>query len=95
MRIATESRDVEVTLRVWNGSNWGCDCFQDLECNFAQDHEVDDETGDIACTEEELNDLISFWEGEVEDVNAGKYSEVLSLTEEELEEGCEWSLEVA
>lgn len=95
MRIATESRNVEVTLKVWKNGNWSCDCFQDLECNFAQDHEVDYETGDIACTEEELNNLISFWEGEVEDVNAGRYSEVLSLTEEELEEGCEWSLEVA
>lgn len=95
MMIRTESRNVNVSLKMWNGSDWSCDCFQDLECNFAQDHEVDDETGDIACTEEELNDLISFWEGEVENVNVGRYSEVLSLTEEELEEGYEWSLEVA
>lgn len=95
MRVITEKRTVEISLRVWNGSNWECDCFQDLECNFAQAHDIDEETGDIACTEEELNDLISFWEGEVEDVNAGRYSEVLSLSDEEIEEGYEWSLEVA
>lgn len=95
MMIRTESRNVNVSLKMWNGSDWGCDCFDELEVNFASNHEIDEETGDIACTDEELDELIDFWEGEVADVNAGKYSECLSLTEEELEEGCEWSLEVA
>lgn len=74
----------EIEIREWMGSDWGPDCFQDLEDQFPRDHEYSDELDAVICTEDEYLDLVKFWREEVRCMNAreigncgwGDYSEL-------------------
>ena len=93
MTIKTGSRIVKITLSLWKD---GCspDCFGDLESNFARSHACDD-AGRVIATDAEVDELIGWWEEEVENANKGISGDGLEgLTEEELEAGAEWMLKV-
>lgn len=97
MMITTNTRTVEIALRLWNGldGQYEPDCFNDLEPNFAPAHRG--EGGEIRCTDEELNDLIEWWTAEVENANHGDVDGdgLCVLTDEQRENGDEWALIVA
>lgn len=99
MTITTNTRTAKIALHRWNGldNQYEPDCFDDLEPNFPREHRDRDEAGEIRCTDEELDDLIEWWEHEVENANHGKYDGdgLGCLTDEEREAGYEWALFVS
>ncbi len=55
-----------ITLCPWEGDHWGCDCFNDLECNIADGSDV---------TAEGYANIVEYWQGEVDAYNSGAWSE--------------------
>ena len=55
-----------ITMRVWDGNQWGVDFFADAECNVKDMSEV---------TSEQYNDIIKYWESEISLHNSGEYTE--------------------
>ena len=74
MQIRTEKGLVRIVLKMWRGG-WNAgyepDCFDDMEVNFRHDH-LNEETGEIMATEEEVKELVEWWEDEVAVANAGE-----------------------
>lgn len=100
MKIKTEKRLVNISLRYWEGG-WNAgyepDCFQDLEPNFPlMFPREEDEYGCsnvILCPEKNLCELIDFWEEECIAANEGENGDVLeALTDEEIENWDGWNL---
>ena len=80
---------VTVELRSWEETQWSPDCFNDLECNFAAEHEFDEEQNTLA-SKSEVNDLIDWWQHEVDSANADPEYEGDGLCAL----GKEWTLDV-
>lgn len=83
MTIKTETRTVEITLKQWNEENacWSCDLFDDLETSFASAHQCAPGDNAFIASDDELNDLVSWWEDEVNASNANGCGEVLDSTD--------------
>lgn len=62
----------EITVKSWNGSGYGPDCFNDLEVNFQEDHEMVDDGDAYICTSKEYEELKDWWEEEIEAMNEGR-----------------------
>lgn len=97
MKIRTEKGLTWIALKMWRGG-WSAgyepDCFDDMEVNFRLDH-WNEETGEIMATEEEVKELVEWWEDEVAVANAGEHGDALvPLTAEEIEYGDEWCINV-
>lgn len=60
----------EITVKSWNGSGYGPDCFDDLEINFPEDHKKTDD-GAYVCTSGEYESLKDWWSEEIEAMNNG------------------------
>lgn len=95
MTIITETKTVEITLRKYVGG-WNCglepDCLNDLEPYFLAEHEKNDD-GYYVATDEEADNMISFWKSECVDANSGKDGEIINaLTQDEIDRGDEWEL---
>lgn len=100
MKIKTETRVVTISLKLWR-SGWNAgfepDCFDDMEPNFPIYNPERDEDEDyvILSSDNAVNDLIDWWESEVEAANRGEDGDGLcGLSEAELENGDEWVLNV-
>lgn len=96
MTIKTESRIINIALRLWrDGWNAGLepDCFQDLETSFRCDHEYDDGTDTILASDADAQNLIAWWRDECDSANSGNDGEcLLALSEDEIDRGDEWQL---
>lgn len=55
-----------LSMMVWEDGQWGVDFFNDAECNVIDGSEV---------TEKEYEQIVSYWESEVNDHNEGEYTE--------------------
>ena len=53
-------------MRIWEGDQWGADFFNDAECNVEDGSTV---------TDEEYQEIVRYWESEVNDHNNGMYTE--------------------
>lgn len=62
----------EITVREWNGSGYGPDCFGDLETNFPIIHKMDEGSDAYICTASEYDDLVEFWVEEIRCMNDGE-----------------------
>lgn len=71
----------EITVKSWNGSGYGPDCFYDLETNFTQCHETVDADGTYICTSKEYEDLKFWWEEEILAMNNGIQNNDLDYSE--------------
>lgn len=97
MKIETETRFVNISLRLWDGG-YDPDCFSDLETTFPQDHpqrvEEWDGTPHIFAPDSAVDDLISWWTATVAAANAGtaREDDDCYLTPEARENGQEWAL---
>ena len=98
MFIKTETRLLELSLKLWRGEwhgGFAPDCFEDLGCDAREGHEVL-ELDDTGCeeayiyTDKEADDLISWWKSECDWVNGGEDGDVLQLSEYEIDNGAEW-----
>lgn len=104
MFIKTETRLLEITLRLWRGG-WNAgyepDCFDDIGGFDARDgHNVID-LDDCGCdkafiyTDNDADKLISWWEHECENANRGEDGDGLQgLTEDEINNGDSWDFDV-
>lgn len=61
----------EITIRSWDGSGYGPDCFNDLETNFKDDHDYDYDLDGFLCTSEEYEELKAWWIDEVDAMRNG------------------------
>lgn len=61
----------EITVKSWDGSGYGSDCFYNLEVNFPGNHERVDGDSAYICTSEEYEELKEWWEEEIEAMNNG------------------------
>lgn len=107
MTITTPTRTVTVSLRRYTGG-WdrGCgpDCLQDLEPDCLQDLEPDfprthpdrlPGSDIIVSSDEDLDDMLDFWYTAAYASNHGQDNDGLDgLTEEEIERGDQWILDV-
>lgn len=97
MTIKTETRTVEIALRIWRGG-WNAgfepDCFEDLEVNFPIDHpERLDGDWTIISSDADLVSMIDGWQYECAEANAGHDGECLcALSEDEIARGDSWEL---
>jgi len=59
----------EIRVKSWDdlSQSWGPDQFYDLEPNFPAAHRCED--GVVYCTEEEYNDLVTWWVDEIDAMN--------------------------
>lgn len=65
--IIKETNEIKtLEMRIWDGDQWGVDFFNDAE------HNVPD--GSIVSIDD-YNEIISYWEDQVERHNAGEYTE--------------------
>lgn len=71
MKIITETRKIDITLRYFNGTNLDQDCFNDLEDAFMAGHKMLEGSDEYIATDEEVNDLIDFWKDNCKTANAG------------------------
>lgn len=60
MKLYVDGAEKEITLRAWNGENWGPDFFGDAEDGYYNGQEV---------TEEEYRDIVEAWGDAVEEYN--------------------------
>lgn len=100
MKIKTETRTVNITLRKFVGgwsAGWEPDCFDDLETTFRILNPNRDEDGStVIATDADTNAMIGWWQSECDDANAGRDGECLiALSEDEIARGDEWYLEVS
>ncbi len=72
-----------ITLRVWTGgwnAGYGPDIFDDIECNFLRDECTWDEEQEIwLCSDDQIQDMIDFWEREVDFTN--RYQQICATDE--------------
>lgn len=71
----------EITIRSWNGSSYGPDCFCDLEVNFPVNHEMLEGGGAYKCTSEEYDDLKEWWKDEIFAMNSGTLAHDMDYSE--------------
>lgn len=62
----------EITVKSWNGSGYGPDCFNDLEVLFPMEHEELEDEETYICTSKEYEGLKDWWEEEIEAMNEGR-----------------------
>lgn len=67
MKLYVNGAEKEITLRAWNGENWGEDFFADL----VEEHLM----WGAEITEKQYAEEVSFWAEEVGNFNAGKTTE--------------------
>lgn len=99
MIITTPTRTVTVSLRRYTGgwdSNYSPDCLQDLEPDFPRTHPDRLPGSDvIVSSDEDLDDMLDFWYTAAYASNQGQDNDGLDgLTEEEIERGDQWVLDV-
>lgn len=75
----------EITIKSWNGSSYGPDCFYDLETNFPEDHEIVEDGEAYICTSEEYEELKKWWGEEVETMNNGTCAHDMDYSEQHKE----------
>lgn len=78
----------EITVRNWNGSGYGPDCFYDLEINFPENHERIDGGDAYICTSDEYEELKDWWEDEIEAMNSGTQAHDMDYSEQKQEDIC-------
>lgn len=101
MTIKTESKIIRITLKLWRGG-WNAgyepDCFSDMDNgSFARDFGKGREEGSdaIIASDADTRDMIAWWQDECAAANRGEDGECLqALTEEEIDRGDEWTLDV-
>lgn len=98
MVIRTEKRVVRITMQKWHGgwdAGYEPDCFGDVEDNFGLAH-YDEEEMEIRATEEEVKDLLEWWQEEIAAVNAGEDGNGVlpPLDEDEIARGDEWTIDL-
>lgn len=95
MEIKTNARRVNITLRLWDAeaASYSPDFFCDAETAFAANHQCECGSSAYLATDNELADMIGWWEGEVAAANRGA-GEALTLDDEQLRRGDEYSLDV-
>lgn len=71
----------EITVKSWNGSGYGPDCFYDLEINFPMDHEMVDGGEAYICASEEYEGLKEWWEEEIDAMNEGEQAHDMDYSE--------------
>lgn len=71
----------EITVKSWNGSGYGPDCFGDLEINFPADHERVDGGDAYMCTFAEYEGLKEWWEEEITAMNNGTCAHDMDYSE--------------
>ena len=99
MTIKTESRIINIALRLWRGG-WNAgfepDCFADLENgDFSREYGkgYDDDTDAILASDADAQTLIAWWRDECDSANSGNDGEcLLALSEDEIDRGDEWQL---
>lgn len=78
----TDTREEkEITVKSWNGSGYGPDCFYDLEINFPMNHERGDGGEAYICTSEEYEGLKEWWEEEIYAMNEGEQAHDMDYSE--------------
>lgn len=85
----------EISLRFWNGECWEPDCFADVECNFATGKDVENGSGAILAEEWEIDEALDWWEEEIYAANRMNEENCVvlnPLSEEQVENGCEWRI---
>lgn len=90
MTIKTETRTVEITLKLWSEPDgaYGPDVFGELVADFSAAH------GGSA-TDAEVDALIDQWLYEVREANSGSNGDILeALDDDDINSGCEWVLSV-
>lgn len=96
MKLITETREIKITLHYFNGTDLDPDCFNDLEDVFMVEHKMLDGSDEYIATDEEVNDLIEFWEKECKTANAGynhnEYSDYEEYKARTLEDPMLWAL---
>lgn len=78
----------EITVKSWNGSGYGPDCFNDLEVNFPANHEREEGGEAYICTSEEYEELKDWWIEEVEAMNNGTQAHDMDYGEQPDENIC-------
>lgn len=74
MKLYVNGAEKEITMRAWNGENWGPDFFGDAEDGYYNGQEV---------TEEEYRDIVEAWGDAVEEYNSKRPSELMGDYDEE------------
>ena len=74
MKLFVNGTEKEITLRPWMGTQYGPDCFMDLETTYHDGQEI---------TEDQYKELTEWWDSETNDYNNGKYSDGLGDPEED------------
>lgn len=96
MTYITDTRKVKIELRFWR-SGWNAgyepDCFADMDTDWHS--HWDSEAEACMVTDKELDEIISWWQDEVDSANADPDYEGDALTGIDIvnaEEGSEWCL---
>ncbi|RGU89555.1 hypothetical protein DWW31_18630, partial [Clostridium sp. AF15-17LB] len=59
------AEEKEITVKRWDGSGYGPDCFNDLEVLFPMEHEELEDEETYICTSKEYEELKDWWEEEI------------------------------
>lgn len=95
MTIKTETRELTVELRMYDGNEWSYDLIDDLGPDFRLSHPGRVPGSDtIIASDEDTDDLVDYWAWEVEAANKGMTGEVLNLSDDERANGHEYDLTV-
>lgn len=99
MTIKTESKMINIALRLWRGG-WDAglepDCFADMDNgSFAREFGKGREDGSdtILASDADTQNLIAWWRSECDTANGGEDGDCLqALSSEEIARGDEWQL---
>lgn len=73
MRITETGREYSVTLKAWEYGQYSPDVFADMETSVPQNYEMQADAYEMS--KAEFDEVVSYWESECEDFNAGRWSE--------------------
>jgi len=94
MRITIKEtgKTYDVKLILWDGTQYGPDCFDDLEPNFPREHETLEGDYAVLSNQADFDNLVEWWTAETDAANRGEDGDGLcGLTESERENGYEWA----
>lgn len=97
MTIKTETKTITISLRRYAGNhnpNLEPDVFDALETDFATGRARADGDLAIMATDTEVNDLLAWWEAEVDKINNGIDGDALNgISDEDRADGAKWVLD--
>lgn len=73
MKYNVNGETKEITMKVWNGTQYTPDFFNDMECPGL--HDEMDEEGIAIVTAERYAEIVEYWQDECRIANEGGYSE--------------------